>query len=306
MKIFFVILPAIIMSTIMSSKSVYRVTPQGDQDPDPLFSFGIIADVQYCDCDPAGTRYFRSSLPKLEEAMRFFRKESPGFIINLGDLIEKDFDSYNAVMNILDSSGLKIYHVAGNHDYSVESKYKKHIPPLEAGKEGYYTFRIDRYRFIILNGNEISTYSSGNNRVIKQAAELIDKLKAGGEINALDWNGAISAKQIKWLTNQLNRASSNDELVFIACHFPVWPVNEHNLLNYKDIIDLLGKYNNIIAWFNGHNHMGNYGNFNMIHFITLKGMVETPAINSYSVVDVYKNKIWIRGSGREKSQILAY
>ena len=66
------------------------------------------------------------------------------------------------------------------------------------------------------------------------------------------------------------------------------------------------KYQNIIAWFNGHNHAGNYGNFNMIHFVTIKGMVETETNNSFALVEVYRNKIWIKGYGREKSQILAY
>ena len=62
----------------------------------------------------------------------------------------------------------------------------------------------------------------------------------------------------------------------------------------------------IIAWFNGHNHAGNYGNFNKIHFLTMKGMVETETSGSYALVEVYFNKVWIRGSGREKGQILAY
>jgi hypothetical protein len=44
----------------------------------------------------------------------------------------------------------------------------------------------------------------------------------------------------------------------------------------------------------------------MIHFVTIKGMVETEDADSYARVDVYGNKIWITGSGMEKSQILAY
>jgi hypothetical protein len=44
----------------------------------------------------------------------------------------------------------------------------------------------------------------------------------------------------------------------------------------------------------------------MIHFVTFRGMVETDQLNSYARVDVYKNKIWITGTGREKNQILAY
>jgi hypothetical protein len=35
-------------------------------------------------------------------------------------------------------------------------------------------------------------------------------------------------------------------------------------------------------------------------------MVETDSTNSFALVEVYKNKIWIRGNGREKSQILAF
>jgi hypothetical protein len=35
-------------------------------------------------------------------------------------------------------------------------------------------------------------------------------------------------------------------------------------------------------------------------------MVETESENSFASIDVYKNKIRVRGYGREKSQILDY
>jgi len=72
------------------------------------------------------------------------------------------------------------------------------------------------------------------------------------------------------------------------------------------VLGILGSYDNIIAWFAGHDHRGGYGNFNLIHCVTFRGMVETADENSFAIVDVYKNKIWIRGFGREKSRILAY
>ncbi len=306
MKFIFAFLYAIIIS--ISMPDILRTSSSGTehQEQKPLFSFGLIADIQYCDCDPVGTRYYRSSLQKLEEAIQSFRIDSPAFIINLGDMIEKDFASFGPVCKILDAAGLKIYNVTGNHDYSVEPRLKKRIPPLKENKEGYYSFIYGKFRFIILNGNEISTYAATSNNKIKEARSYILKLKNSGEINGMDWNGGISNKQILWLTNQLNAAAGNDEKVFIACHFPIFPENEHNLLNYTDLLTVLEGYKNIIAWFSGHNHAGNYGNFNMIHFVTLRGMVETEQVNSFSIVEVYKNKIWIKGSGREKSQILAY
>ncbi len=277
-----------------------------NQSQQPLFSFGLIADVQYCDCDPAGTRFYRTSPEKLRKAVGSFRKDTVAFIINLGDLIEKDFNSYSTVLGILDSSGIKTWHCAGNHDFSVEPRHKKRIPVLQPAKKGYYSFNYDRFRFIVLNGNEISTYASNKATIIREARRLMEKLKSEGEINAIDWNGGISKTQLGWLEKELKQSLLNNENVFLICHFPVYPDNIHNLFNYKEVLSILENYSNIIAWFSGHNHSGNYGNLNMIHFVTFKGMVETESANSFAVIEVYRNRIWIKGNGREKSQILAW
>ncbi len=34
------------------------------------FAFGVIADAQYCDADPAGTRFYRDSPAKLDRLCR--------------------------------------------------------------------------------------------------------------------------------------------------------------------------------------------------------------------------------------------
>lgn len=266
----------------------------------------MIADAQYADSDPAGNRYYRESISKLKEALSELKKDSADFVINLGDIIDSDFNSYKDVLGIIANSGIKTYHITGNHDYTIESSFKKNIPlNLPSGK-GYYSFVHRKFRFIMLNGNEISVFATDNKKRIKEAADYIQNLKNKGKNNAIDWNGGISRKQLEWLDSEIEKSETAGEKVLIFCHYPVWPENYHNLLNYNEVLTLLGKHKNIIAWFNGHNHAGNYGNFNMIHFITMKGMVETENTNSFALVEVYKNKLWIRGSGREKSQILAY
>ncbi|NMC40497.1 MAG: hypothetical protein GYA43_04890 [Bacteroidales bacterium] len=277
-----------------------------DQDQTPLFSFGVIADVQYCDCEPSGTRYYKASLQKLGEALRTFEEENVEFIVNLGDLIDRDFNSFDSVAGALKSNSIKLYNVAGNHDFSVDERQKKRVLPLLTGKTGYYSFSHGSYRFIILDGNEISTYGPGSRQQVREAVNLIAKLREEGEPNGMDWNGGPGSKQIEWFTDQLNNSIRENQRVFILCHFPAWPVNEHNLLNYREILGIMQPYDNIIAWFSGHNHTGNYGNLNMVHFFNFKGMVETPDQNSFAVVEVYRNKIWIRGYGRERSMILAY
>jgi len=290
----------------MSDKNDSGGTESVDQSQKPLFSFGIIADVQYANSDPVNTRFYRSSLGKLRNSLSTLKEDSADFIINLGDLIDRDYISYKPVFDIIDSSGVKVYHIAGNHDYSVDPRLKKRLPVLSFSKKGYYSFVHKNFRFICLNGNEESTYISNNKTVINEAYNNISKLRNNGEINAVEWNGSIGNLQLTWLTNQLNDATAKKEKVFLVCHFPVYPENIHNLLNYKEVLPVLERYHNVIAWLNGHNHTGNYGYFNLIHFITFKGMVETESNNSFALVEVFKNKISVKGYGREESQKLEY
>jgi manganese-dependent ADP-ribose/CDP-alcohol diphosphatase len=282
----------------MNKEALYR-----QADP-PLFSFGLLADVQYANCDPLGTRFYRNSLVKLADAVGTFRNSSVSFVVNLGDLIDRDFNSFMPVLDILNSSGLKIYHCTGNHDYNVENKLKSHIPVPGNSQSGYYSVDIKGFRLIFLDGNEISTYASDDKDVIGQAADLIRGLKRKGFINAMDWNGGIGNSQLLWLDGQLTQAASKNEKIIIFCHFPVAPEDIHNLLNYKEVLSHVGNDKNVVAWMNGHNHAGNYTVINGIHFITFKGMVETETISSYSIVDVYRDKIIIHGFGNEKDRTL--
>lgn len=271
----------------------------------PLFAFGIIADVQYSDAEPAGTRYYRNSSLKLQEAIDTFRKESVDFIINLGDLIDHDYDSYEKISGILNNSGIRTYHVQGNHDYSVEPSMKDKLPFSKAEK-GYYSHILHGFRFIFLNGNEISTYANNDAGKTRDAESLLKEMKDRNEINAMEWNGGVGPEQLRWLKNQLNDASGKDEKVIIICHFPVFPQDAHNLLNSKEILKIIEKNPCVTAWFSGHNHAGSYGIMNKIHFVSFTGMVETERTNSYAIVDVYKNKMVIEGFGRETGRTLSY
>ena len=87
----------------------------------------------------------------------------------------------------------------------------------------------------------------------------------------------------------------------LFCHFPVHPANVHNLWNHSAITELLAKYPCVAAYLNGHNHAGNYGEKNGIHYLSLKGMVDTEK-NSYSVMEVYADRLILKGFGRQKNR----
>lgn len=272
---------------------------------EPIITFGVIADIQYCDCDPAGTRFYRESLEKLSDAIDDFNNLSLDCIVTLGDMIDRDFNSYEAILPLFDNCKTPVYHTLGNHDFSVEKKYLKDIRPLLNTGAGYYSFTIKGIRFIILDSNDISVYSPSRKKR-DSANELLRELKESGARHAHEWNGGIDNKQLTWLNDELKESTLKGEDVILFSHHPLWPETGHNVLNYKSVLATIEPYDNIIAGFCGHDHKGGYGNSNLIHFVNLKGMVETPDKNAYAVVEVYHNKIWIKGRGKEKSQILAY
>ncbi|MBM3420997.1 MAG: phosphatase [Bacteroidetes bacterium] len=300
-----ILLTLLVTATAPEKKMVEVNKPDMIPNQEPIFSFGILADVQYCDCESFNTRFYRNSLTKLGEALRSFSDQKVDFIINLGDLIDREYESFEKVLQMISASGIPAHHCLGNHDFSVHPRDSRKVVQVTGTKTGYYSFAYEGFRFIMLNGNEIAVYSPSHSGK-KEAERLLNELSEAGEPNAYDWNGGIGAEQLVWLGKELDRAVSNNEKVFLMCHFPVFPQGTHNLFNSSSVLTILAKYDNIISWFNGHNHDGGYGNYKMIHFVTFRGMVESSATNSFAVVDVYGNKLWIKGSGREKSQILAY
>ncbi|XP_066521166.1 manganese-dependent ADP-ribose/CDP-alcohol diphosphatase [Hoplias malabaricus] len=101
----------------------------------PLFTFGVIADIQYADKDNGYNfhhtrmRYYRNSLQILGHACRCWDVEEdprrrPAFILQLGDVI----DGYNrelgaserALRTVLQEFGdcaVPVHHVWGNHEF---------------------------------------------------------------------------------------------------------------------------------------------------------------------------------------------
>ncbi len=63
---------------------MFRVTPTSDS----LLRFGLITDLHYADKETAGTRFYRDTLGKLEEASAEFTKDKIEFVVELGDLID--------------------------------------------------------------------------------------------------------------------------------------------------------------------------------------------------------------------------
>lgn len=273
----------------------------------PEFCFGVVADVQYGDFKPGSSRYYRNSLAKLQKCVDHFNSNKPLFVIQLGDFIESADASYRPVLSIYNQLGMPHYHVLGNHDCEVKDTPKDKVTSILGLKNAYYDFAYNGWRFVVLNSNDISTYGTvpGSRKNIL-AHQMLEKLTSSGAINAQSWNGALGPKQKAWFAETLAAACRLHEKVIIFCHHPVYPSNAHNLWNDHEIIGIIESYDCVFAYMNGHNHAGNYGTKNGVHYLTLHGMVETKGISSYAMIEVYADHLKVVGYGREPRRILKF
>jgi predicted MPP superfamily phosphohydrolase len=266
------------------------------------FSFGVIADCQYSNREDHRNRKYSLSRNKLNEAVKHFNEMDLEFVVQLGDLIDKDFISYDTVLPILKQLKMQCFHVLGNHDFSVSNNLINSVMEKLNLRSRYYDFTVKDYRFIILDGNDISFYAYPKESVSYRDAVFYYQQH---DIDSPKWNGAIGKKQLIWLRSVLDKANNTNEKVILLCHFPVCPENEHNLWNASEIIELIESYPCVKVYMSGHNHQGNYEFKKGIHYLTFKGMVETEQ-TSYSKIQVYADSIFVSGFGREEDRNLRF
>ena len=266
---------------------------------EPLFRFGAVADCKYCKQTSAVRKYSQSP-EKLTACVAHYNQLNLAFVVHLGDFIDRDFESFAKVVPIYNRLKAPHYHVLGNHDFSVADEMKSKVPAQLGLKNRYYDFAHKGWRFIVLDGNDVSLYAYPKNDPRTKAATAFHRrLKAGTPV----WNGGVSSKQLAWIESKLKAATKANERVILFCHFPVHPANIHNLWNAEAVTKLLANYPCVAAYLNGHNHAGNYGEKNGTHYLTLKGMVDTPT-SAYSVVEVHKDRLEIKGFGRQKNRTM--
>lgn len=271
------------------------------QSSAPLIRFGLIADIQYCNCDTERSRFYRNSLSKLEECVSDLNKENVQFTINLGDLIDRHQADLDSVLTRLKHLNHKLYNTTGNHDYKEVTDDKLLYKKLNMPSE-YYSFRKKGWLFIVLNTNEVSMYANiAKTGKEKELKDMQEQIKISGRKNGARWNGGISNNQMQWLKKLLATAQKKGEKVLVFSHHPLYPETEFVALNSREILETLSSYSCVKGVLSGHHHVGGFGEFKGIPLIIVEGMVETEK-NAYGVVDIYPDKIVLNGKGRVESR----
>ena len=264
------------------------------------FSFGAIADCQYCAGPNRGSRHYAFSAGKLKECVAELNKHGLEFVIHLGDFIDRDYSSFDKALPIYQSLQMPAYHALGNHDFEVADELKGKVVERMGMESKYYEFSVEDWRFIVLDGNDVSFHAYPKNSPKYKDAE---RYYRENKIRSPKWNGAVGEKQVAWMRKILETAEEREEKVVLYCHFPVYPADPHNLWNAEEVVSLLEEFSCVKAYINGHNHKGKYAQKEGIHYLTLKGMVETEE-SAYSIISVHQDELKVKGYGRETDRSL--
>ncbi|MDH4198037.1 MAG: metallophosphoesterase [Candidatus Aminicenantes bacterium] len=271
---------------------------------DAAITFGVVADCQFAAAMPDGDRFFSRSRQKLSRAIDFFNRRGVRFVVHLGDLIDRQWSSYDLILPFFKKSAAPVYFVLGNHEFDVDAADKLRVRERLGVGVGYRAFTEGDWKFVLLNGNELSFNFPSDESVRKEAGELYGRMVSQKRPNAIQWNGGLGGKQMKFLVAELEQAERDGRRVIVCCHFPVYPPAAYNLWNDEDVVTLLERYPAVKAYFNGHNHAGAYAQKQGLHFVTFRGMVETGDTSAWAVVSLANDRILIDGFGREPRRVL--
>lgn len=271
----------------------------------PLVSFGLLTDVQYANAEPEGERHYRDSIPKLKAAVEDLAKEKLSFTLHLGDVIDRDYSSFAAVLPLFGGLGHPLHFVLGNHEYSVDDEKKPLVPAMLGLENDYYVFRSCGVRFVMLDTNDVSTYKypKGSPEAAVAVAAL-EKMTAGFISPPRPWNGGLSAAQLVWLEKELAAADAAKEPVIVCGHHPILSEDGNQVLNSAEVLAVIKRHPCVRACFSGHVHDGGERTIDGVPHITFKALLYVPETTSYSVVRLFPDHLVIEGRGRENSRVI--
>jgi alkaline phosphatase len=214
-------------------------------------------DLHHSDKPPAGTRHYRETLGKLEEAAKQFDQDKPTFVVELGDLIDaadsvETEQRYLKTINREFSAVCKDRHyVLGNH--CVDTLKKEEFLGGVEQEKSYYSFDRGGFHFVVLDScfrSDGEPYGRNNSK----------------------WNDAnIPVAELEWLNADL-RATEKQVIVFAHQRLDV--SNSHGVKNNADVRKILETSGKVLAAFQGHSHKNDLKEIGGIHYCTLVAMVE--------------------------------
>lgn len=238
-------------ATTASTKGLYA------QGFNPKLRIGVVTDLHYADKPAAGKRHYRESIGKLAAAGAEFQKNKVDLVVELGDFVDAA-DSAEIERGYLKSINREFieickdrHYVLGNHCVDTLTK-DEFLGGVEQSRS-YYSFDRAGFHFVVLDAcfrKDGQPYGRKNSK----------------------WNDAnIPPAELEWLQADLQQATGN---VIILAHQRLDVSNDYGVKNCEVVRSILEASGQVLAVFQGHNHINDLMQIDGIHYCTLTAMVD--------------------------------
>ncbi len=241
------------------------------QAPRPLCRVALVTELHYADKGPQGSRHYRETLTKLDEAATAFEKHAPDCLIELGDLIDAadTVETEQRYLKTINRAFADIcdqrYYVLGNH--CVDMLRKDEFLGTVEQAESFFGFDQGGVRFVVLD------------------ACFRGDGQPYGRKNAHWTDANIPAAQLEWLQADLQ---ATDKPVVVLAHQRLDVANNHGVKNNAAVRKILEDSGRVLAVFQGHSHKNDLKLIGGIPYCTLVAMVEGsgPENNGYALLEI--------------------
>jgi len=251
--------------------SLALATPiRGDEHTSEPIRIGLITDIHYADLDTAGSRHYRDSITKVREAVEVFNEAKPDIVICLGDLIDAG------------ATVEKEY----AHLETMAHEFKKLNAPSRFVLGNHCVYTLTKQEFLKGVGQDRS-YDALTQNGIRLVFLDACYTKAGedyGRKNYTWTDTEIPAKERDWLKSVLSE-DQRPTLVFVHQRLDV--EGSYGVHSAKEVRRILEDSRQVVAVFQGHNHVNDHKTINGIHYLTMNAVIEgpAPANNSFAVLE---------------------
>ena len=267
---------------LLGRSEAAQAEPAGESSElkQPLLRVGLVTDLHYADKEPGGTRYYRESIPKFEECIQMFSEEKLDLAIELGDFIDaaEDVETEIGYLKTIDRIYSQFpndrHYVLGNH--CVTTLTKEQFRDNSTAKATYYSFDKNQMHFVVLD-----------------ACYRADGVPYGNR--NFDWTDTeIPPEERDWLAEDLSK-SNLPTLVFTHQRLDV--SNHYGVKSGPEVRKILENSDQVVAVFQGHNHINEHKEIGGIHYITLAALIEGSgaANNAYSILEVFPHHLRVTG-----------
>ncbi len=240
----------------------------------PLATIGLVTDIHHADKASSGTRYYRQSLSKLDQALADLKARKVDRIVHMGDLVDshpKPEDEERAIREVaqrFQRTGIPYHFILGNH--CLEAVDKKRYAELSRSKGGHEAFNVRGVRFVCLDA------------CYRADGVAYDKKN-------FEWNDAfVPVSQIEWLEKQLTSAPGP---CIVLTHQLLDGLKDLSVVNHEAVRKPISASGKVCAVLQGHHHQNRLEVIDSVPYTVLRSIVDGPELanSGYSILTVFED-----------------